>query len=160
MYFFTCHHCLNILIYTFKCTGKSSSICMTAGDDNDEGAFVKQPYVLHSIKFQNVCLCMSMYMLELSVELYILHEGTNIRVTAQSQFQPYYKLHSRFLHFRKFRLVISSTRGVMFTCLHGTLANSADPDQTPHNHGGIRSGFKLNEDTPFDIWVNIKCKNK
>ena len=32
-YFFTCHHCLNILI----CTGKSSSICMTARDDNDEG---------------------------------------------------------------------------------------------------------------------------
>ena len=53
-------------IYTFKGTGKSSSICMTARDDNDEGAFVKQPYVLHSIKFQNVCLCMSMYnMLEL-----------------------------------------------------------------------------------------------
>ena len=85
MYFFTCHNCcLNILIYTFKCTGKSSSICMTAGDDNDEGVFVKQPYVLHSIKFQNVCLCMSMYMLQLSVELYILHEGTNIRVSTIS----------------------------------------------------------------------------
>ena len=50
---------------TFKCTGKSSSICMTGGDDNDEGAFVKEPYVLHSIKFQNACLCMSMYMWEL-----------------------------------------------------------------------------------------------
>ena len=41
---------------------------------------------------------------------------------AQSQFQPYYKLHSRFLRFRKFRLVISSTLGVMFNsfkpCLH------------------------------------------
>ena len=37
LYFFTCHHCLNILIYTFKCTDKSSSICMTARDDNDEG---------------------------------------------------------------------------------------------------------------------------
>ena len=37
LYFFTCHHCLNILIYTFKCTDKSSSICITAGDDNDEG---------------------------------------------------------------------------------------------------------------------------
>ena len=37
LYFFTCHHCLNILIYTFKCTGKSSSICMTARDYNDEG---------------------------------------------------------------------------------------------------------------------------
>ena len=107
------------IIYTFKCTGKSSSICMTPGDDNDEGALVKQPYVPHSIKFQNVCLCVSMYMLELSEELCILREGTS--GLAQSQFQPYYKLHSRFLHFRKFRL-ISSTRGVMFTsfkpCLH------------------------------------------
>ena len=83
LYFFTCHHCLNILIYTFKGTGKSSSICMTAGDDNDEGAFFK-PYILHSIRFQSVCLCMSMYMLELSVELYILHEGTNIRVSTIS----------------------------------------------------------------------------
>ena len=70
----------------------SSSICMAARDDNDEleGAFVKQPYVLHSIKFQNVCLCIIMYMWELftrvefSVELYILHEGTNIRVSAIS----------------------------------------------------------------------------
>ena len=52
---------------TFKFTGKASSICMTARDDTDEfdGAFVKQPYVLHSIKFQNVCLCMSMFMREL-----------------------------------------------------------------------------------------------
>ena len=39
LYFFACHHCLNILIYTFKCTGKSSSICMTARDDSDEGVF-------------------------------------------------------------------------------------------------------------------------
>ena len=73
-----------IIIYTLKCTGKSSSICMTAGDDNDEGAFVKQPYVLHSIQFQNVCLCMSLYMLELSVELDILREGKNIRVSTIS----------------------------------------------------------------------------
>ena len=59
---------------------------MTASDDNDEleGAFVKQSYVLHFIKFKNVCLCMIMYMWELftrvefSVELYILHEGTYI----------------------------------------------------------------------------------
>ena len=45
---------------TFKCTGKASSICMTARDDTDElgGAFVKQPCVLHSIKFQNA---MSLY---------------------------------------------------------------------------------------------------
>ena len=72
------------LLNTFKCTGESSSIYMTAGDHNGEGAFVKQPYVLLSINFQNVCLCMSMYMLELSVELYILHEGTNIRVSTIS----------------------------------------------------------------------------
>ena len=60
LYFFTCHNCLNILMYTFKCTGKSSSICMTVRDDSDEleGAFVKQSYVLHSIKFQK---CMSLY---------------------------------------------------------------------------------------------------
>ena len=65
LYFFTCHHCFNILVNAFKCTGKSTSICMTAGDDTDEGVVVKQPYVLHSIKFQNVFLCMSMYMWEL-----------------------------------------------------------------------------------------------
>ena len=65
LYFYTCHHCLNILTYKFKCTDKSSSICMTARDDNDDGAFVKQPCVLHSIKFQNVFLCMSMYLWEL-----------------------------------------------------------------------------------------------
>ena len=45
-------------MYTFKCTGKSSSICMTARDDNDEleGAFVKQPYVLHSIVSKRMSL--------------------------------------------------------------------------------------------------------
>ena len=50
-------------MYTFKCTGKSLSICMNARDDIDElkGAFFKRPYVLHSIKFQNVRLCMSMF---------------------------------------------------------------------------------------------------
>ena len=46
----------------------------------------------------------------------------NTSGSAQSQFQPYYKLHSRFLRFRKFRLVISSPRDVMFNsfmhCLH------------------------------------------
>ena len=62
----------NILMNTFKRTGKSSSICMTARDDTDEleGAFVKQPYVLDSIKFQNVCLCMSMYMWELLTRVF------------------------------------------------------------------------------------------
>ena len=67
LYFFTCP-----IMYTFKCTGKSSSICMTARYNNDEleGAFVKQPYDLHSIKFQNVCLCMGMYMWELFTRVY------------------------------------------------------------------------------------------
>ena len=36
LYFFTCHHCLNILIYIFECMGKSLSICMTDRDENDE----------------------------------------------------------------------------------------------------------------------------
>ena len=114
---------------TFKCTGKASSICMTARDDTDEldGAFVKQPYVLHSTKFQNVCLCMSMYVCgscsqEFSVELYILDEGTYIRVSTISIPTVLQVAFSRFLRFRKFRLVISSTRGVMFNsfthCLH------------------------------------------
>ena len=57
LYFFTCHHCLNIhvLINTFKCTGQSSSICMTAMDDTDEleGAFV--------ITFDKVSKRMSLY---------------------------------------------------------------------------------------------------
>ena len=130
-------------MYTFKCPGISTSICMTASDDNDEleGAFVKQPYVLHSSKFLNVCLCMIMYMWELftrvefSVEFSMKGHTSGL---AQSQFQPYYKKHSRFLHFRKFRLVISSTWGVMFTYVliyalppfRGTLANGADPDQS------------------------------
>ena len=57
---------------TFMCTGKYSSICMTARDNTDEleGAFVKQPYVLHSIKFQHVCLCMSMFMWELFTRVF------------------------------------------------------------------------------------------
>ena len=49
---------------------------------------VKRLYVLHSIKFQNI---MSLYEYvyvewsqELSVELYILHEETNIRVSTIS----------------------------------------------------------------------------
>ena len=114
LYFFTCHHCLSYyVIYTFKCTGKSSSICMAPRGDNDEGAFVKQPYVLHSIKFQNVCLCISMYVLELFTRAFSTMKGHTFRL-AQSKSQPHYKLHSRFFRFRKSRLVISSTRSVMF----------------------------------------------
>ena len=101
------------VIYTFKCTGKPSSICMAPRGDNNEGAFFKQPYVLHSIQFQNVCLCMSMYVVELFTRAFSTMKGHTSGL-AQSQFQLFYKLHSRFLRFRKFRLVISSTRGVMF----------------------------------------------
>ena len=59
-------------MYTLKYTGESSSICMIARYDNVEleGAFVKQPCVLHSIKFQNVFLCMSMYMWELFTKVF------------------------------------------------------------------------------------------
>ena len=48
---------LNILIYTFKCTGKSSSICMTARDDNDEGL---SSITIRST-FDKVSKCMSLY---------------------------------------------------------------------------------------------------
>ena len=41
---------------------------------------------------------------ELSVELYILHEGTYIRVS-QSHFRPNYKLHSDFYMFENFHLL-------------------------------------------------------
>ena len=36
LYFFTCHLCLNILIYIFECMGKSLSICMTDRGENNE----------------------------------------------------------------------------------------------------------------------------
>ena len=101
---------------------------MTARDDNDEleGAFVKQPYVLHSIK---VSKRMSLYEY---VYVGAVQKSFQSNFTfsmkghtsglEQSQFQTYYKLHFRFLRFRKFRLVISSTRGLMFNsfspCLH------------------------------------------
>ena len=107
-------------MYTFKCTGtcKSSSICMTGRDNNDEleEAFVKQPFDLHPIKFQNVCLCMSMYMRAVHKSFqsnFTFSMKGHTDELAQSQFQPYCKLHSRFLRFRKFRFVISNTRGVM-----------------------------------------------
>ena len=92
---------------TFKCTGKSSPICMTARGDTDEleGAFVKQPYVLHSIKLQNVCLYMSMYMWELFTRVFSSMKGHTSGL-AQSQFKPYYKLHSRdFYIFANFDLL-------------------------------------------------------
>ena len=57
-----------------------------------------------------------------SVKLYILHEGTYIRVSTISVPTVLQVAFKRFLRFRKFRLVNSSTRGVMlnlFThCLH------------------------------------------
>ena len=118
LYFFTCHHCLNILIYTFKCTGKSLPICMSARDDNSEGGF-RQTTIRSTFDkdSKHMSLCDYVY-------VGAVHKSFHSpwRELAQSQFQQYYKLHSRFLRFRKFRLVISSTRGVMFNsfthCLH------------------------------------------
>ena len=57
-------------------------------------------------------------MWELSVELYILHEGTYIRVSTISVPTVLQVAFQRFLRFRKFRLVISSARGVMLNHLH------------------------------------------
>ena len=57
LYFFTCHHCLNILINTFKCPGKSSSICMTAREDNDEGL----SSITIRVTFEKVSKRMSLY---------------------------------------------------------------------------------------------------
>ena len=45
------------LLYTFKCTGRSSSICMTARDDNDEGL---SSITIRST-FDNVSKRMSLY---------------------------------------------------------------------------------------------------
>ena len=125
MYFFKCHHCLNILIYTFKCTGKSWSICMTVRDDNDERLLS----ITIRSTFEKVSKRMPLYEY---VYVGAVHKSFQYNFTfsmnghtsrlAEYQFQPYYKLHSRFLHFRNFLLVISSIHGVMFnsfkTCLH------------------------------------------
>ena len=89
--------------------GKSLSICMTARDNNDEGAFVKQPSVLNSIKFQNVYLYEYVHVGAVHKSFQYSMKGHTSEF-AQSQFQPYYKFRSRFLRFRKFRLVILSTR--------------------------------------------------
>ena len=107
-------------IHIQKCTGKSSSTCMTARGDNDEGL---SSITIRST-FDKVSKRMSWYeyvYVGAVHELYISMKG-HTSGSAQSQFRTYYKLHSRFLHFRKIRLVISSTRGVMFNlfkpCLH------------------------------------------
>ena len=68
---------LKILIYTFKYASKSS----LPGTTPMRGPFVKQPYVLHSIKFQKR---MSLYEYVYVGELYILHEGSYIRVNTIS----------------------------------------------------------------------------
>ena len=139
---------------------------MTARDDNDEG--LSSITIQHSIKFQNACLCMSMYSQELSIELYILHEGTYILVST-ILVPNEYKLHSRFLHLRKFRLVISSTRVVIFNsfkpCLH--FVGRWQTVQTQiRRHGGVGSGNELiqkikmgNSIRHVHVWVNIKCVN-
>ena len=98
---------------------------MTAWDDNDEGL----SSITMRSTFDKLSKRMSLY-----VYVYVgaVHNSFQKNFTfsmkghtsglAQSQFRPYYKLHSRFLHFQKFPLVISSTRGVMFNsfkpCLH------------------------------------------
>ena len=45
------------------------------------------------------------------------------------------------------------------------VANSADPDQTPQNHGGVGSGYELVQKIKMGnsirhVWVNIKCENQ
>ena len=47
----------------------------------------------------------------------------------------------------------------------GMLANSADPDQTPRNYGGVGSGYKLVQkikmgNSIWHVWANIKCENE
>ena len=71
-----------------------------------------------------------------------------------AQFQPYYKLHSRdFYVFANFDL-LSQAPGCDVELIYtlppfcGTLANKKnldqhDPDQTPHNQGGVGSGSPL-----------------
>ena len=66
---------LEILIYTFKCAGKASSICITARDDNNEGVFRQTTLRSTFDKVSKTYVSQ-----ELSEELYILHEGTYIRV--------------------------------------------------------------------------------
>ena len=90
---------------------------MAARDDNDEGL---SSTTIRS-KFDKLSKRMSLYEY---VYLGAVHKSFQKNFTfstkghtfglAQSQFRPYYKLHSRFLHFQKCRLVISSTWDVMF----------------------------------------------
>ena len=50
-------------------------------------------------------------------------------------------------------------------CLHFVgrwQTSSADPYQTPHNHGGVGSGYELVQKIEMGnsirhVWVNIKC---
>ena len=85
-------------------------------DDNDEAGF-RQTTIRSTL--DKVSKRMSLY--EYVYVGAALYKGTYIRASTISV-PTYYKLHSRILHFRKFRLVISSTRREMFTsfklCLH------------------------------------------
>ena len=63
--------------------GKSSSICMTARDDNDEGLSSISIRSTFDKVSKRMSICGSCSQ-ELSVELYILHEGTYIRVSTIS----------------------------------------------------------------------------
>ena len=109
---------------------------------------------------------MSMYMWELFTRAF----SRTTSGLAQSQFQPYYKLHSRLLHFRNFRLFISSTRGVMFTsfkpCLHFVgrwqtvqtqircHITTGASDQVMSSSKRLKWGNSIQH-----VWVNIKCEN-
>ena len=87
--------------YTFKFTGKSSSICTTARNDNDEGL---SSMTIRST-FDKVSKHMSLYEY---VDVGAVHKSFQQNFTfsmeghitglAQSQFRLYCKLHSRFLH--------------------------------------------------------------
>ena len=67
---------------------------------------------------------------------------------SQPQFQPYYKLRSEFLRFRKLTCYLKHP-GCDVKLIYALppfcwmLANSADPNQTPHNQGGVGSGSPL-----------------
>ena len=85
---------------------------------------------------------------------------------AQSQFQPYFKLHSRFLRFRKFRLVISSTRGVMFTsfkpCLNFVGRWQTVQTQIRRHITTVASDqvMSSSKSSIRHVWFNIKCENE
>ena len=140
---------------------------MTARDDNDKG--------LSSITifstFDKLSKRMSLYeyvylgAAHKSFQKNLIFSGSMKEHTsglAQSQFRPYFKLHSRFLHFPKFRLDISSTRGVMFNSFKPCL-RFVGRWQTVHTQirqhittvasdQVMSSSKRLKWETPFDMY--------